>query len=71
MSQVATLVRSVTREKDHSLHQGWGTVNRRVLVIGGDFDLDRHSKGVPVFLKGIYNPWGKHMSMTHLGTQNV
>lgn len=53
------------------MHQGCGGVNRPVLVMGGDFDLDRNSKDVTVFLKGIYNPWGKHMSITHLDTQNI
>ena len=61
----------MTGEKGHCVHQGCGGVNRPVLVMGADFGLDRHSKDVTVFLKGIYNPWGKHMSMTHLGTQNI
>ena len=67
---MAPLVRAVTGEKDHCASGLLGVVNTRVLVLGGDFDLDRHSKDVTVFLKGIYNPWGKHMSMTRLGTQN-
>ena len=45
----------MTGEKGHCVHQGCGGVNRPVLVMGGDFGLDRHSKDVTVFLKGIYN----------------